>query len=137
MQDNDIASKTKMQTLMDLVSKMKEMQGQSASSKPGHGVALEVHETHVEPLSHGDVEDLEEKTHQDLDNDGEEGESPEHKALVLGSDKSHMDQEDANHDDLNSESEPSDEEEQDDHLSPLALHPGLMQLLQEHLMSKK
>lgn len=112
MLNNDIENKTKMQTLMDLVSKMKQMQGSSLHDEHPHGAALEIHEAHVEPLDHDDVEKLEEATHTDLDNDNEAGESPEHKAAVLGDE---------------------DESEEDD----MKLPPELLKLIQQHLLSKK
>lgn len=115
MIDNDMENKSKMQSLMELVSKMKELQGQGLKGEDHEdpkGLALEVHESHVEPLDHDEVEKLEEAGHEDLDNDDEKGESPEHKEMVM------------------------DEEPSEESLSPLELHPGLLQLLQQHMSSK-
>ena len=133
--NNDADDKNKIQTLMDLVSKMKELQG-SGLEAPGsdesdsdegspHGVGLEIHEAHVEPLDHDDVEKLEEATHTDLDNDNEEGESPEHKMAVLGPDHGDEDMED------------KDEDQDEDHMGPMNVPPALLQLLIEHLSQKK
>ena len=114
MYGNDDQNSTKLRSLMDLIQTMKGLHGSSASPK---GMAIEVHEAHAEPLSHDDVEQLEEATHTDLDNDNEEGESPEHKAMVMGSD----------HDN-------SDEEYEDDESpEPMQLPEGLMKLLAEKM----
>jgi len=128
MMNNDADNKSKVQTLMDLVNKMKELQGSGlhtsspAESEEGspHGVGLEIHEAHIEPLSHDDVEKAEELTHTDLDNDNEEGESPEHQAAVLGPDHGDEDMEDEN----------------EDHMGPMNVPPALLQLLMHHMSQK-
>lgn len=127
MMNDDSDSKSKIQSLMELVSKMKELQGLGMHSpdepdSDPHGVALEMHEAHVQPLDHDDIEKLEEATHTDLDNDNEEGESPEHQAAVLGPD----------HD----EEKPEDEDEDQDHMGPMNVPPALMELLMKHLSQK-
>lgn len=115
MHMDDMENKTKLQSLMDLVSKMHELQTQDLRGEP-KGLALEMHESHVEPLSQDDIEKLEESTHTDLDNDNEEGESPEHKELVMG--------------------ENPEECEDEDEESPSKLSPEMMKLLMEHLANK-
>ena len=127
MMNNDADNKSKVQTLMDLVSKMKELQGSgmhasSPDNSDPHGAALEIHETHVEPLDHDDIEKLEEATHTDLDNDNEEGESPEHQMAVLGPDHGDEDME--------------DDDKDEDHMGPMNVPPALMELLMKHLSQK-
>lgn len=78
LQDDGMEQKSKMQTLMDLVQKMRELQGSSA--KP-HAMEVEIKAHKLDPA---DLEKMEEETHMDLDDDMEEGESPEHRAMVMG-----------------------------------------------------
>ena len=129
MFEKDMGSQSKMQSLMELMKKMKELQAGSLrpDDKP-HGVAVELESTGVEPLDSEDPElaKVEEATHSDLDQDQEVSEDPEHKALVLD--------EKAPEDEV---AEEVAEEEPEEELSPLNLPPELLKLLQEHLASKK
>lgn len=111
---HDDMNEHKRAVLADLMGKMKELEASSFDdeNKPHD---LEIHEIHAGPLNQDDVEKLEEKTHMDLDNDNEEGESPEHKAAVLGSD------------------DESDEDSEDEE-SPLP--PALMSLLASRMKNK-
>lgn len=121
MQDSDMDMQSKLQSLIDLISQMKGLhaQGLQDDSQNPKGEGIEIHEIHAEPLNQDDIENLEEATHMDLDNDNEEGESPEHKAAVLGPDNNDQDDEDNND------------------MSQLKLPPALLQLLAQHLSQNK
>lgn len=111
MQDD--MSGSKLQSLMALIGEMKKLQGSSLHPQDPHGMEVEIHAHKLDPQ---DLEQMEEETHQDLDGDNEAGESPEHKAAVLGDEES-------------SEDEDSDSE---DH-SEMQLPPGLLKLLAEKM----
>lgn len=104
----DMEPKSKMESLLELIKEMKRLQGEHAG-KPD---AMEV-EIRAEKLDPKDLENMEELSHEDLDNDQEEGESPEHKALVLDEDSE-------------SEESPEDQEE-------MQIPDGLLRLLVERL----
>lgn len=108
---DDMAS-SKMSSLRDLICEMKKLHGDNAKPK---GMAVEIHESHMEPLSPEDVEGLEEATHQDLDGDNEEGESPEHQEMVLG----HSDEDQG--------------EDQDEQEPEMQIPEGLLKLIAEKL----
>jgi len=73
--------KSKLASLIELVKEMKQLQG-----KKPRAMALEIHAEKLNPkrLESNDLEQAEELAGQDLDNDSELGESPEHQAMVLG-----------------------------------------------------
>jgi len=120
---HDDMSSPKLQSLMDLISEMKRLQASSlhGDEEGPHGMEVEIHAQKLDPQ---DLEKMEEATHQDLDNDNEEGESPEHKAMVLG-DHSDMDEE-------SPEEDQDEDEDMEDH-SEMQLPPGLMKLLMEKM----
>lgn len=123
MNNEDEMMDHKKSVIMDLLSKMKELQSDSLhgeDDKQPHAMEVEVHQARSLPVSSGD--------------------------------ESEMDREDDQHDDLN-ESEPSHEDSQDDEESePHAfggeetpeeeameekeLHPGIAALIAEHLKRK-
>lgn len=107
---------SKMNSLRDLICEMKKLHGASANPK---GMAVEVHESHVEPLTPEDVESLEEATHQDLDGDNEQGESPEHQEMVLG------------HSDMDDDMGGEDEDDQQE--PEMQIPEGILKLLAEKL----
>lgn len=111
--NDNMEPQSKLASLMELVKEMKRLQGEDAAGKP-HGLEVEVH---AQKLSPADLEHAEEVTHQDLDNDQEQGESPEHQALVLGD---------------QSEDEECEPEEDEDH-GEMEIPEGLMKLLAEKL----
>ena len=114
---DDMAS-SKMSSLRDLIGEMKKLHGDKAKPK---GMAIEMHETHMEPLSPEDVEGLEEATHQDLDGDNEKGESPEHQEMVLG------------HSDEDQDEDQDHDEDQDEQEPEMQIPEGLLRLIAEKL----
>lgn len=108
----DMEPKSKMESLLELIKEMKRLQGEHA----GNPDAMEV-EIHAQKLDPKDLEAAEEASHEDLDNDQEEGESPEHKAKVLGDE----------------DMESSDEEPMDEDQDEMQIPEGLMKLLAERL----
>lgn len=116
MQDNGMDAH-KMASLMELMKTMKLLQADSMHGEP-KGMEVEVHAHKLDPQ---ELEKMEEETHQDLDNDNEEGESPEHKAAVLG-DEGSPDEE---------SSESSNEED-----SEMQMPDAFKKLLLEKLMGK-
>lgn len=101
--------KSKMQSLLELIKEMKRLQGEQGAGKP-HAVEVEVHAQKLDPQS---LEHAEEVSHQDLDNDLELGESPEHQEVVLG--------------DEDCEELPEDNQDE------MQIPEGLLKLLAEHL----